>query len=124
MPAKQRPSDLDASLQATDEYERLVVLKSQICREKSHLIGLKKRAKGKEKQVFTKNIVKLELVNHFLLTENTNNNSGLTRRYTLRCMYIFTVGFDEKAYLTRSQIAGRIYSDEESEGHDHHASEV
>lgn len=56
VPAKQRPSDLDATPQATEEHERLAAVYDHVCREKARLTGLKKLAKGKVKQAFTEKI--------------------------------------------------------------------
>lgn len=69
MPAKQRPSDLDATPHAIEEHERLIAAYDHVCREKSRLTSLKKLAKGKAKQSLTQKILDLELVHHLLLTE-------------------------------------------------------
>ena len=76
MPAKQRPSDLDATLEATEEHERLMGAYDRICGEKAVLTGLKKKAKGNEKQILTVKIAELELVNHLLSMNSTDSISG------------------------------------------------
>ena len=58
--AKQKPLDLDATPEATEEHERLSEAYDRICQEKSLLTSLKKQAKGKEKQTFSKKIGALE----------------------------------------------------------------
>ena len=58
--AKQKPSDLDATPEATEEHERLSEAYDRICEEKSLLTNLKKRARGKEKQTFSQKIGALE----------------------------------------------------------------
>ena len=76
MPAKQKPSDLDASPQDTEEHERLMAAYERVCSEKSHLIGLKRKAKGKAKQDLTQKIVDLELVHHLHLMKGTKGIAG------------------------------------------------
>lgn len=64
VPVKQRPSDLDATPQATEEHERLTAAYNHVCKEKSHLTSLRKQAKGKAKQDLTLKIGDLESVDH------------------------------------------------------------
>ena len=58
--AKQKPSDLDATPEATEEHERLSEAYDCICKEKSLLKSLKKQARGKEKQNLSQKIGALE----------------------------------------------------------------
>lgn len=67
VPAKQKPSDLDATPQDIEEHERLMAAYDHVCRGKSRLTSLKKLERGKAKQTFTQKIVDLELVHHVLL---------------------------------------------------------
>lgn len=48
----------------------------RVCSEKSHLIGLKRKAKGKAKQDLTQKIVDLELVHHLHLMKGTKGIAG------------------------------------------------
>ncbi|KAM0805279.1 hypothetical protein BDR22DRAFT_969026 [Usnea florida] len=59
--AKQKPSDLDATPEATEEHERLSEAHDRICNEKSLLTSMKKQARGKEKKTFSQKIGALEL---------------------------------------------------------------
>ena len=86
VPPKQKPSDLDATPQATEEHERLLAAHDHVCKEKSRLTALKKQAKAKSKQIFTQEIGDLELAHHLLSMENPNSIAGSTRRSTPRCM--------------------------------------
>lgn len=76
MPAKQRPSDLDATSQATEEHERLMAGYEHVHREKIHLTSLKKKVKGKEKQDLTRKIADLESVHHISFEKNAKSIAG------------------------------------------------
>ena len=87
VPPKQKPSDLDATPQATEEHERLLAAYDHVCKEKSRLTILKKKAKEKQpKQIFAQQIGDLELAHHLLSKENPNSIAGSKRRSTPHCM--------------------------------------
>ncbi len=86
VPPKQKPSDLDATPQATEEHERLSAAYDHVCKEKIRLTALKKQAKGKAKQSFTQEIGDLELAHHLLSKENSDSIAGSTRRSIRHCM--------------------------------------
>ncbi len=62
MSAKQKPSDLDATPQATEDHERLIATYERACRERGLLVNLKRKAKGEEKQYLARKILGVELV--------------------------------------------------------------
>ena len=76
MSPKQRPIDLDATPQATEEHERMMVVYDRICKEKVRLTGLKKGAKANEKRVLLESILDLELFHHLLPMGNANSVPG------------------------------------------------
>ncbi|KAM0801437.1 hypothetical protein BDR22DRAFT_888342 [Usnea florida] len=58
---KQKPSDLDATPEATEEHERLSEAYDRTSQEKNLFKSLKKQARGKEKSTLSKKIGVLEL---------------------------------------------------------------
>ena len=60
MPTRTKPSDVDATPEATEEHERLTSAIKCVGLEKIRLTNSKKKAKGKAKQSLTQKIGDLE----------------------------------------------------------------
>ena len=67
MPSKAKPADLHASPEATEEYGRLKSAIRAVDQERSRLVCIKRKAKGKSKKELAGKISELESVKPLLL---------------------------------------------------------